>query len=87
MNISKARNVFHFLLQRRRFYVIFVMFNTFMFRLTGRSSVGASNCLLLLGDLLLLTFFLLGNECGLAVKLDASETRACRGPDQYTKKY
>jgi hypothetical protein len=68
MNISKVRNVFHFFLQRRRFYVIFVMFNTFMFRLTGRISVGASNFfLLLLGDLLLLTFFLLGNECGLAV--------------------
>jgi hypothetical protein len=38
-----------------------------MFLLTGRLSVGASDFLLLLGDWLLATFFLLGNDCGLAV--------------------
>jgi len=44
-----------------------LMFNTILFRVTGRSCVGLSDLLLLLGDWLLVTFFILGNDCALAV--------------------
>ena len=65
MDISKVRHV-SFILQRWKF-AFFFMFNTILFLLTGRSCVGLSDLLLLRGAWLLVTFFILGNDCALAV--------------------